>query len=131
MLLIFQLLPRQAFDAQVVGDGFFESGSELFKVLLQDYREAFRLPSAAKTDQSFFWFGQMLDFFHRLLRRIISRESLPVEKDWDALLVFDVTDVELLFVSHFMEKTEFGTKAIRAARGRIEVETEKKKKEED
>ena len=99
------MLPGQAFDAQVVGDGFFESRSELFKVVLQDNREALIPPSAAKTDQGFFLFGQMLDFPHRLLCRIISRESLPEEKDWDALLVFDFTDVHLLSVSHFMEKT--------------------------
>ena len=70
----------------------------------------------------------MLDFLHRLLRRIIARESLPEENDWDALLGFDFTGVELLSISKFMEKTEFRTKAMRAAKGRINVEKEKSKK---
>ena len=70
----------------------------------------------------------MLDFLHRLLRQIVPRESLPEENDWDALLGFDFTDVQLLSISQFMEKTEFRTKAMRAAKGRINVEKEKSKK---
>ena len=70
----------------------------------------------------------MLDFLHRLLRRIVSRESLPDENDWDALLAFKFVDAQLLTVSQFMEKTEFRTKAMRAAKGRINVEREESKK---
>ena len=70
----------------------------------------------------------MLDFLHRLLRRIIVRESLPEDSDWDALLGFDFTGVQLLSISEFMEKTEFRTKAMRAAKGRINVEKEKSKR---
>ena len=69
----------------------------------------------------------MLDFFHRLLRRIVARDCLPEENDWDTLLEFDFTNVQLLSVSQFMEKTEFRTKAMRAAKGRINVEREKNK----
>ena len=64
-----------------------------------------------KRDQGFFLCGKMLHFLHRLLRRVIARESLPEENDWDALLGFDFTGVELLSISKFMEKTEFRTKA--------------------
>ena len=70
----------------------------------------------------------MLDFLHRLLRRFVTRECLPEENDWDALLEFDFTNVQLLSVSQFLEKTEFRTKAMRAAKGRIDVEKEKNKK---
>ena len=70
----------------------------------------------------------MLEILHRLLRRVIARESLPEENDWDALLAFDFTSVQLLLISQFMEKTEFRTKAMRAAKGRINVEKEKSKK---
>ena len=70
----------------------------------------------------------MLDFLHQLLRRIVSRESLPEENDWDALLGFGFIDAQLLSVSQFMEKTEFRTKAMRDAKGRINVEKEKSKK---
>ena len=70
----------------------------------------------------------MLDFLHRLLRRIVARDSLPEEDDWDALLEFDFTNVQLLSESQFMEKTEFRTRAMRAAKGRINVEREKNKK---
>ena len=70
----------------------------------------------------------MLDFLHRLLRRIVSRESLPDENDCDALLGFEFSDGQLLSVLQFMEKTEFHTKALRAAKGRINVEEEKIKK---
>ena len=70
----------------------------------------------------------MLDFLHRLLRRVIARETMPEENDWDALLGFDFTGVQLFSISQFMEKTEFRTKAIRAPKGRINVEKEKSKK---
>ena len=70
----------------------------------------------------------MLDFLHRLLRRIVSRESFPEEIDWDPLLGFDFDDAQLLTISQFMEKNEFRTKAMRAAKGRINVEREKSKK---
>ena len=100
----------------------------MFKVILQDYREAFRRAATVKRDQGFFLCGQMLDFLHRLLRRIVSRESLPEENDWDALQEFEFINAQLLSVSQFMEKTEFRTKAMRAAKGRINVEKEKSKK---
>ena len=95
---------------------------------MQDYREAFRRAATVKRDQSFFLCGQMLDFLHHLLRRIVSRESLPEENDWDALREFEFNNAQLLSVSQFMEKTEFRTKAMRAAKGRINVEKEKSKK---
>ena len=70
----------------------------------------------------------MLDFLHRLLRRIVSRENLHKENDWDALLEFEFIDVQLLSVSQFMEKTEFRTKAMTAAKGSNNVKKEKSKK---
>ena len=70
----------------------------------------------------------MPEFLHRLLRRILTREFLPEKNDWDGLLEFDFTNVQLLSVSQFMEKTEFRTKAVRAAKGWINVEREKNKK---
>ena len=101
--------------AQVVGDDLFETRLELFKVVLQDYREAFRRPSTVKRDQGFFLCTQMFDFLHRLLRRIISRDCLPEENAWDAL-------------SH-SQFIEFCTKAMRAAaKRRINVKNERNKK---
>ena len=95
---------------------------------MQDYREPFRRSSDVRRDQGFFLCGQMLDFLHRLLRRIVTRDCLSEENDWDAFLEFDFTSVQLLSVSQFMENTDFYTKAMRAAKGRINVEPEKNKK---
>ena len=80
--------------------------------MLQDYREACRRAATVKRDQGFFLCGQMLDFLHRLLRRIVSRESLPEENDWDASRDIEFIDAQLLSVSQFMEKTEFRTKEL-------------------
>ena len=102
-----------AFDAEVTGAHLFESRLELFKAIMQDYRESFRRSSVVKRDQGFFLCGQMFDFLHRLLRRIVTRDCLPEEDNWDALLEFDFTTVQLLSVSQFMEKTEFRIKAMR------------------
>ena len=62
------------------------------------------------------------------ITKSLARDSLPEEDDWDALLEFDFTNVQLLSVSQSMDKTEFRTKAMRAAKGRINVEREKNKK---
>ena len=70
----------------------------------------------------------MLDFLHRLLRRIVSRESLPEENNWVALLRFWFIEAQLLSNSQFMEKSEFRTKAMKDAKGRINVERDKHKK---
>ena len=96
-------------------------------MIIQEYREAFRRSVTVNRDQGFFLCGQMLDFLHRLLRRIVSREKLPEKNDWDALLGFRFIDAQLLSVSQFMEKTEFRTKAMRPSKGRIYVESEKSK----
>ena len=106
----------------------FESRFELFKVIVQDYWESFRRSSDVRRDQGFFLCGQMLDTLHRLLRKIVTRGCFPEKNDWDSMLDFDFTNVQFLSVSQFMEKTEFRTKAMRAAKGRIIVEREKNKK---
>ena len=72
--------------------------------------------------------GQILDFLHPLLRLVVSRESLPEENGWDALLGFEFIDAQILSVSQFIGKTEIRTKAMRAAKGRINVEKSKKSK---
>ena len=114
----------------MVGDDFFELQLDLFKVVFQDFREAFRRSSTVKGDDGFFLCGQMLNFLHRLLRRIVSGESLPEENDWDALFGFEFIDAQLLSMSELMEKTEFRTKAVRAAKRCINVEMEKSEKSE-
>ena len=78
-----------------------------------------------KRDKGFILCGQMLVFLHRLLRGIISREILPEENDLDALLGFEFVDAQMLSISEFMEKTEFRTKAMRPAKGRINVQKDK------
>ena len=70
----------------------------------------------------------MLDFLHRLLRPIVVRDGLPEKTDWDDVMSFDCTNVQLLSLSQFMEEIEFSPKAARAAKGRFRVEREKSKK---
>ena len=73
-------------------------------------------------DQRFFLCKQMLDFLHRLLRRIISLEILLEQNDWDALLGLEFIDAQMLSISQFIAKNEFRTKAKRGAKGRINGE---------
>ena len=80
-----------------------------------------------KRDLGFFLRGQTLAFRHRLLRHNISRESLLEEDDWDALLGFEFVAAQLFSISQFMEKTEFRTKAMRAAKRRNNVEKQRSK----
>ena len=118
---------RQAFDAQVVGDDLCESKLELLKIILRDYREVIRRCVIVERDQGCFICGQRLDFLYRLFRPFKVRDVLPGETDWDGLLKFGFTNVQLLSVSQFIVKTGFRTKAMRAAKGHISVEREKSK----
>ena len=77
------ILQGQAFDVQLTGDEFFESRLELFKVIVQYYRETFKRSSYRY--QGFLLCGQMLNFLHCLLRRFVERDTLPDENDWEAL----------------------------------------------
>ena len=90
------LLRGQAFDVQVTGDEFFECRLELFKVIVQVYREAFKRCSCPRRDQGFFLCGQMLKFLHWLLRRIVERDTLPDEHDWEALRQYDFLERKFL-----------------------------------
>ena len=72
--------------------------------------------------------GQMCNFLHRLLQRIVSRSCLPAEWDWDALQSFDFAVGELLGNLEFMQKTEFRAKVLKVARSKIDVERERGKK---
>ena len=115
-------------DNQVLGDPYFEARLELFKVIAQDYREAFKRSTLPTRDQGFFLCGQMCDFLHRLLRRIVTRSCLPAEWDWDALRSFDFAVGELLGIPEFMQKTEFRAKVLKVARSKIDVKREPGKK---
>ena len=115
-------------DSQVTGDPYFEARLELFKVIVQEYREAFKRSTVPSRDQGFFLCGQLCDFLHRLLRRVVSRECLPSEWDWDALRSFDFSVGELLSIPDFMRKTEFRSKVLKVAKSKIDVERERGKK---
>ena len=105
-----------------------EARLELFKVINQDYREALKRLTVPTRDQGFFLCGQMCDFLHRLLRRIVLRSCLPAEWDWDALRSFDFAVSELLGIPEFRQKTEFRAKLLKVARSKIDVERERGKK---
>ena len=95
---------------------------------VRDYHEAFKRTTGPTRDQGFFLCGQMCDFLHRLLRRIVSRSCMPDEWDWDALRSFDFSVGELLSIPKFMQKTESRAKALRGARSKIDVARERGKK---
>ena len=115
-------------DSEVTGDPYFEARLELFKVIVQEYREAFKRSTVPSRDQGFFLCGQMCDFLHRLLRRVVSRDCLPSEWDWYALRSFDFSVGELLGIPVFMRKTEFRSKVLKVAKSKIDVERERGKK---
>ena len=115
-------------DSPVTGDPYFEARLELFKVIVQDYREAFKRSNVPTHDEGFFLCGQMCDFLQRFLRRTVARSCLSAEWDWDALRLFDFAVGELLVIPEFMQKTEFRAKVLKVARSKIDVERERGKK---
>ena len=121
------VLQGQAFDVQLTGDNNSECRLELFKVIVQDYREALKRSSHPRLDPGFFLYGQMLDFLHRLLRRIVECDTLPDESDWETLLQYDFNLTKFLDVPSFMDKTDFWAKALRVTKLKIDVEREKLK----
>ena len=116
------------FHNQVTGDTTFEARLELFKVIVQDFSEAFNKSTVPTREQGFFLCGQMCDFLKRLLRWIVPRNCLPNEWDWDALRSFIFAGGGLLSIPQFMQKTEFRAKALNVARSKIDVECERGKK---
>ena len=68
-------------------------------------------------------------FLHRLLRRIVERDTLPDENDWEALRQYDFTETKFLVVPSFMENTEFRANAMRVAKSKIDVERERSKRQ--
>ena len=100
----------------------------MFEVIVQDYREAFKRSTVPSRDQGFFLCGQMCDFLHPLIRRIVSRSCLPAEWDWDALRSFDFAVSELLGIPEFMQKTEFRANVLKVDKSKIDVERERGKK---
>ena len=126
---IVMMLQGQAFDVQVKENEFFECRLELFKVIVQDYREAFKRTSCPRRDQGFFLCGQMVNFLHRLLRRIVERDTLPDESNWEALRQYDFLETKFLDVPSFKEKTEFRAKDMRVAKSKIDVKREKSKRQ--
>ena len=115
-------------DSQVTGDPYFEARLELFKVIVQECREAFKHSTVPSRDQGFFLCGQMCDFLHRLLRRVVSRDCVLSEWDWDALRSFEFFMGELLGIPEFMRKTEFRSKVLKVAKSKIDAERERGKK---
>ena len=71
----------------------------------------------------------MLDFLHRLLRRIVERDTLPGESDSEALRKYDFTSTKFLDVPSFMGKIEFRAKTMRVAKSKIDVKREKSKRQ--
>ena len=115
------LLQGQAFDAQVTGDEFFECRLEFYKIIVQGYRDTFKPSSCPMRDQGFLLCGQMFDFLHPLLRRVVERDTLRDENDWEALRQKDFIETEFLYVPSFMEKTEIRAKAMRVAKSKTDV----------
>ena len=69
----------------------------------------------------------MLDFLHRLLHRILQRNNLPADKDWQELRDFYFSSVEFLDVPSFIEKTKLRAKAMRVAKSKTDFDREKGK----
>ena len=77
---------------------------ELLKVIVQDYREAFKRSLKPKRDQELFLCGQMCDSLQRLLRHVVKRSDLHDESDCKKMRSFDFALEELLSVPEFMQK---------------------------
>ena len=59
----------------------------------------------------------------------MERDTLPDEKDWEALRQYDFIETRFLVVPFFMEKTEYPAKAMRVAKSKIDVERERSKRQ--
>ena len=76
----------------------FECRLELFEVITQDYREAFKLSAITELDQSFFLNRHIMDFLDYIICRIVQRSSLLEKKSWETLWDFNFSSVEFLDV---------------------------------
>ena len=115
----------QGIDSYITGDFHFLSRLELFQSILQilqDIHQKFGVYGANRCAQGFFLFGQQLDFFYRLLRRINSKSNLPSEENRDSIHCLNFTGCSFLVVSNFLKKSHFGTAALRVMKTSVDVE---------
>ena len=73
-------------------------------------------------------FGQMCDFLHRLLRRVIERSDLPDKSDWETRRLFDFGVIKFLSVPDFIQKAELRAKVLKVAKSEIDLERDRGKK---
>ena len=109
-------------------DSFIEVRLELFKVVVQEYHEAFKRSMELRRDHGFFLCGQVCDFLQQFLRRVIEQTDSRVESDWAKLSSFDFVVKELLSVPNFMQKTKFRAEALKVAKCTIDQERDRGKK---
>ena len=68
----------------------------------------------------------MVNFWHRLLRRIAQRVSLPGEDEWDSLKCFDFSGKEFFTNEQFLVKRSFKPCALTLVKNQIDVERNEK-----
>ena len=118
------LFQHQGIDSYITDNPFFLSHLEVFQAIMQDFYQNFKVCGANRCDQGFFLFGQLLGFFYRLLRRIISKSNLPAEEEWDSVHCFDFTGFSFLAFAELVKESHFPTAALRV-RASVDVERQK------
>ena len=67
----------------------------------------------------------MLILFHRLIRRKVSKSSLPCEEDWEGIHIFDSTGCMFLAIGEFLKKTQFQSLTLCVVKASVVKEIEK------
>ena len=100
---------------------------DLFHNLFSDYLQSFAQLKEQRREQGFLLYGQMVNFLHRLIRRVLQRASLPQEDDRDSIDRSDFVKKELLSNEQFMVKTTVKDRALTVVKAQIDVEKSRKK----
>ena len=116
---------NQVIDSYIEADVFFPLRLELFQAIMHDYQECFSISDSTKKDQTFILYGQLISFFYRLLRRIVSKVHLPAEGDWAANQDFDFTGNSLLDLGQFMRNFQFRDAALRVVKATVDIERDR------
>ena len=83
-------------------------------MVLQEYRDAFRRSLEPQRERGFFLCGQLCDFLHRLMKRVVKRSDLPDESDKETLRSFDFARIEYLSVPDFIQKNRISCQGIKS-----------------
>ena len=97
-----------------------------FSKIMLENQQTFRMCSVCRRYQCLFLVEPFLNFCYSLLRRILTKSSLPSDEGWNAIICFSFFGSAILNIDDFKPKSQFRTPTQRGKTAQLDARTEKK-----